>query len=297
MSSITFTALTKSYRAVTALSGLTAEVSPGRITAFLGANGAGKTTSMRLLLGLSEPDSGSALIGGRAYRDLVHPSRQVGAVLDQGFHPNRSARSTLRIAAAQARVGQSRVDDVLDLVDLTAAAGRRVGGFSLGMRQRLALAAALVGEPDVLVLDEPFNGLDPAGIATLRSFLRGFADRGGTVFLSSHLLTEVAHCADDALIIDRGRVVSAGPVDQLATSSAAVIVTSTDALALARALSAAGATVTQSGPDELRVTGASREDVGRAALAGGLLLTGMRSTGDDLEQVFASLIHSQEVPA
>jgi ABC-2 type transport system ATP-binding protein len=297
MSSITFTALTKSYRAVTALSGLTAEVSPGRITAFLGANGAGKTTSMRLLLGLSEPDSGSALIGGRAYRDLVHPSRQVGAVLDQGFHPNRSARSTLRIAAAQARVGQSRVDDVLDLVDLTAAAGRRVGGFSLGMRQRLALAAALVGEPDVLVLDEPFNGLDPAGIATLRSFLRGFADRGGTVLLSSHLLTEVAHCADDALIIDRGRVVSAGPVDQLATSSAAVIVTSTDALALARALSAAGATVTQSGPDELRVTGASREDVGRAALAGGLLLTGMRSTGDDLEQVFASLIHSQEVPA
>jgi ABC-2 type transport system ATP-binding protein len=297
MSTITFAALTKTYRDVVALSGVTAQVQAGRITAFLGANGSGKTTSMRILLGLSDPDSGTATIGGHAYRDLTHPLRTVGAVLDQGFHPNRTARNTLRIAAAQARVPSARVEEVLDLVGLTEAAGRRVGGFSLGMRQRLALAGALVGSPAVLVLDEPFNGLDPAGIVTMRTFLRGFADRGGTVLLSSHLLSEVAHSADDALIIDRGRVVTLGPVDELTAPSSAVIVTTSSAAAVARALTAAGARVVPGRPDELVVHGASRQDVGQAALAVGAVVTGMRSSGDDLEQVFAALIHSQEVPA
>jgi ABC-2 type transport system ATP-binding protein len=305
MPTLTFDLLTKSYRDVVALSGVTAQVRPGRITAFLGANGSGKTTSLRILLGLSQPDSGSATIGGLAYRNLRHPTRTVGAVLDQGFHPNRTARNTLRIAAAQAAVPRTRVEDVLDLVGLTEAAGRRVAGFSLGMRQRLALAGALIGDPSVLVLDEPLNGLDPAGITTMRTFLRGFADQGGTVLLSSHLLSEVAHSADDALIIDHGRVVAAGPVDELAAPAAAVVVTSSDPAALTRALTCAGAHVAPGGPDELVVHGASRHSVGQAALAAGAVVTGMRSTGDDLEQVFASLIHSSthsathssEVPA
>src|SRR5947209_761722 len=164
MSRIEFQSLTKHYGSVRALHGFTAAVEPGRITAFLGANGSGKTTSMRLLLGLSEPTAGTATVDGHPYRSLPHPMRTIGAVLDQGFHPNRSARNHLRIVAAQAGVADSRVDEVLDLVELRDASRRTVGGFSLGMRQRLALASALVGNPSTLVLDEPFNGLDPMGL-------------------------------------------------------------------------------------------------------------------------------------
>lgn len=167
---------------------------------------------MRLLLGLARPDVGKALIDGRTYTELEHPLRSVGAVLDPGFHPNRTARNHLRIAALQAAVSPARVDEVLALVDLAAAGDRRVGGFSLGMRQRLALASAVIGRPKTLVLDEPFNGLDPDGILTMRRFLRIFADDGGTVFLSSHLLAEVARSADDAVVIDRGRLISVGSV-------------------------------------------------------------------------------------
>jgi ABC-2 type transport system ATP-binding protein len=293
MSSIVFTQLTKRYGPVTALDGLTVDVEAGRVTAFLGANGSGKTTSMRVLLGLSEPDAGSATIGGQPYRDLAHPLRTVGAVLDQGFHPNRSARNHLRVVAAQAGVPVSRVEDVLGLVELLPAAGRRVGGFSLGMRQRLALAAALVGDPAVLVLDEPFNGLDPAGIQTTRAFLRRFADDGGTVFLSSHLLSEVAHSADDAVIIDHGRLVSAGPVAALA-DPAAVIVTSPDADLLAVTLARRGAAVDRTAPDRVTISGLTREAVGRAAADVGVVVTDMRAQGDDLESVFSHLIHGQE---
>jgi ABC-2 type transport system ATP-binding protein len=220
MSTIVFDQLAKRYGDVTALDGFSAEARPGRITAFLGANGSGKTTSMSVLLGLVTPDGGRATIGGRRYADLDHPLRTVGAVLDPGFHPNRSARDHLRIVAAQAGVCATRVEEVLEVVDLGPAAGRRVGGFSLGMRQRLALASAVVGDPTVLVLDEPFNGLDPDGIASMRSFLRQFADGGGTVFLSSHLLAEVESTADDAVIIDRGRLVTAGPVADLVPGTA-----------------------------------------------------------------------------
>jgi ABC-2 type transport system ATP-binding protein len=216
---LSFHHVTKQYGAVTALDDFSAAAQPGRITAFLGANGSGKTTSMRVLLGLSEPTSGTAVIGGHAYRDLPDPMRTVGAVLDQGFHPGRTARNHLRIVLAQAGLNKRahRVDELLTLVDLQSAADRRVGGFSLGMRQRLALASALVGDPSVLVLDEPFNGLDPDGIFTLREFLREFAERGGTVFLSSHLLSEVSNIADDLIIIDHGRLVTAGPVSELVT--------------------------------------------------------------------------------
>ncbi|HEY0520207.1 MAG TPA: ATP-binding cassette domain-containing protein [Ilumatobacteraceae bacterium] len=217
MTTLSFHQLTKSYGRVVAVDDFTAVAQPGRITAFLGANGSGKTTSMRLLLGLAEPTSGSARIDGRLYRDLEHPLRAVGAVLDQGFHPNRTARNHLRIVAAQAGIGHEtdRIDELLDLFDLVGAANRTVGGFSLGMRQRLALASALVGSPGALVLDEPFNGLDPDGIRMMRSQLRSFADAGGTVFLSSHLLAEVAHSADELIVIHRGRLVTAGPVDHI----------------------------------------------------------------------------------
>jgi ABC-2 type transport system ATP-binding protein len=214
MTQLSFHQLTKRYGAVTALDGFTAVAQPGRITAFLGANGSGKTTSMRLLLGLSEPTEGSARIDGRLYRELSNPLQTIGAVLDQGFHPNRTARNHLRIVARQASLPKTgtRVEELLDLVDLQHAADRTVGGFSLGMRQRLALASALIGNPSALVLDEPFNGLDPDGIRTMRRQLRDFADSGGTVFLSSHLLAEVAHSADELIVIHRGRLVTAGPV-------------------------------------------------------------------------------------
>jgi ABC-2 type transport system ATP-binding protein len=292
--SISFQDVTKRYGAVTALEDFSADVAPGRITAFLGANGSGKTTSMRLLLGLAEPTAGVALVGGRPYTELTNPLHMVGAVLDQGFQPNRSARNHLRITAAQARVPQSRVEDLLELVGLTSAARRRVGGFSLGMRQRLALASALVGDPAVLVMDEPFNGLDPEGISTMRAFLRQFADSGGTVFLSSHLLAEVAHSADDAIIIDRGRLVTAGPIAGLVPESGAVAVTSPDATKLAMALSERGATVLHSTSDRLEVRDLSAEDIGRTAVAAGAVIVELHADGPDLETIFESLIHPKE---
>jgi ABC-2 type transport system ATP-binding protein len=292
--SLSFHHLTKRYGAVTALDDLSADVASGRITAFLGANGSGKTTSMRLLLGLSEPNSGTALVGGRAYASLEHPLRSVGAVIDQGFQPNRSARNHLRITAAQAQVPESRVGDVLDLVDLTSAADRRAGGFSLGMRQRLALASALIGDPSVLVMDEPFNGLDPAGIQTMRAFLRHFADNGGTVFLSSHLLAEVAHSADDAIIIDHGRLVTAGPIASLVPESAAIIVTSKDADLLGVTLTQRGAGVERTRHDQITVSDVTAEVIGRAAIETGVIILEMRTQGDDLETIFANLIHPKE---
>jgi ABC-2 type transport system ATP-binding protein len=294
VSSISFHQLTKRYGEVTALDDFTADVAPGRITAFLGPNGSGKTTSMRLLLGLAEPTHGSALIGGRPYASLEHPLRIVGAVLDQGFHPNRSARNHLRITAMQAGVPESRVDDVLDVVELTSVAGRRVGGFSLGMRQRLALASALIGDPAVLVMDEPFNGLDPAGIQTMRHFLRQFANDGGTVFLSSHLLAEVAHSADDAIIINHGHLVTAGPIASLMTDAPQVVVSSPDVEVLSAALRQRGATVESTGPDQITVSDAAPEFIGRTAMEVGAVIVEMGTAGDDLESIFDNLIHPKE---
>jgi ABC-2 type transport system ATP-binding protein len=214
MSTISFHHVTKRYGEVTALDDFTAVAQPGRITAFLGANGSGKTTSMRVLLGLAEPTEGSARIDGHFYHELAHPVQTIGAVLDQGFHPNRTARNHLRIIATQAGLStrSPRIEELLHLVDLQGAADRTVGGYSLGMRQRLALASALIGEPSALVLDEPFNGLDPDGIRTMRQMLRDFADGGGTVLLSSHLLAEVALSADELIVIHRGHLVTSGPV-------------------------------------------------------------------------------------
>jgi ABC-2 type transport system ATP-binding protein len=216
MATIRIQGLVKRYGPVTAVDGLSFEVRAGTVTGFLGPNGAGKTTTLRMLLGLVAPDSGTATINGYPYRELPEPLHQVGAVLEAAsFHPGRTARAHLRIQALAADVDASRIEDVLDLVGLTDAAGRRIGGFSLGMRQRLGLATALLADPEVLILDEPANGLDPEGIRWLRGLLRGFAAEGGTVLVSSHMLAEVAQTIDSVVIIDHGRLVAQGPVTEL----------------------------------------------------------------------------------
>ena len=215
MAPIQIQGLVKRYGPVTAVDNLSFEVQPGTITGFLGPNGAGKTTTLRMLLGLVTPDAGSATINGRRYAELAEPLHQVGAVLEASFHPGRTARAQLRIQALSADADPSRVDDVLRLVGLADAADRRVGGFSLGMRQRLGLATALLADPELLILDEPANGLDPEGIRWLRGLLRGFAAEGGTVLSSSHMLAEVAQTIDSAVIIHHGRLVVQAPVAEL----------------------------------------------------------------------------------
>ena len=216
MSTIAVEALTKRYGTVTAVDDLTFKLTPGRITGFLGPNGAGKSTTIRLLLGLAQPDSGRATINGRPYAELRDPLRHVGALLDPNvFHPGRSGRTALRIAARPARIPGQRVEQVLHLTGLGSAAHRRAGGYSQGMRQRLALAAALLGDPETLVLDEPANGLDPEGVHWLRGLLRGLAGQGRTVLVSSHLLAELAQTVDDVVIINHGRLVTAGPMASL----------------------------------------------------------------------------------
>jgi ABC-2 type transport system ATP-binding protein len=208
--------LTKRFGTITAVDALSFRVRTGAVTGFLGPNGAGKTTTLRMLLGLVRPTSGRALVTGRRYADLPHPAFVAGAVLEAaGFHPGRTARDHLRVLACPDRIPSSRIDEVLAEVDLTRAAGRRVGGYSLGMRQRLALAAALLGDPPILVLDEPTNGLDPQGVHWLRGFLRRHAGRGGTVLVSSHLLAELALAVDDVVILAGGRLVAQGSLTDL----------------------------------------------------------------------------------
>jgi len=203
--------LTKRYGAVTAVDDLSFSLEPGSITGFVGANGAGKSTTLRMLLGLTRPTSGAATIDGRPYADLPDPVHAVGALTDPDvFHPGRTGRNALRVLARRAGIDDRRVDEVLELVDLTGAVRRRVGGYSTGMRQRLGLAAALLGDPPTLVLDEPANGLDPIGISWLRALLRGLADQGRTLLVSSHQLAELAQTVNDVILIDHGRLVARG---------------------------------------------------------------------------------------
>jgi ABC-2 type transport system ATP-binding protein len=214
---VEFRSLTKRFGALAAVTDLTFSLERGTVTGFLGPNGAGKTTTLRLLLGLAAPTAGEALVLGRRYADLDEPARKVGAVLESNdFHPARSGRDHLRAIALAAELPPTRIDAALELVELTPAASRRVKTYSLGMRQRLGLAAALLGEPELLVLDEPANGLDPAGVHWLRTFLRRFAAEGGTVLVSSHLLAEIAQVVDRVVIIDRGRVAATLGIDELA---------------------------------------------------------------------------------
>ncbi len=215
-SAVTVRSLTKRYGGVVAVEDLTFALDTGTVAGFVGPNGAGKSTTLRVLLGLAEPTSGEALVFGRRYRDLDDPVRRVGAVLESNdFHPARSGRNHLRALALAAEIPYRRVEEVLQLVELADAADRRVKTYSLGMRQRLGLAVALLGDPELLILDEPANGLDPTGVHWLRRFIRGFADRGGTVLVSSHVLAELAQLIDQVLIIDHGRLLAATRLDEL----------------------------------------------------------------------------------
>ena len=279
---------------VTAVADLSFDVHPGRVTGFLGPNGSGKTTTLRCLLGLVTPTSGRTLIGGLPYASLPDPTRVVGAALEaSGFHPGRTGRNHLRVLAAANGVPDARVDTVLELVGLTDAARQRVVEYSLGMRQRLALAAALLPDPAALILDEPANGLDPEGIAWLRGFLRAQAAEGRTVLVSSHVLSEVQQTVDDVVIITQGRLVHAGPLDEIGTAGALrVTVRSPQAARLAAALASAHAhgVAVETGDDgTLMVTGLSTAQVGQLAFAEGCELHELSTTSDGLEQVFLEL--------
>ncbi len=291
---ITTTALTKSYRKVPVVSDVSLRCEPGTITGFLGANGAGKSTTLKMIVGLVRADRGTATIDGRRFGELPNPTRVVGTLLDaSAMHPGRSGRATLTIAARMAGVDMRRVDHLLDLVGLTESAAKRVGTYSLGMRQRLGVAHALVGEPAVLILDEPANGLDPDGIAWMRTLLRDFADHGGTVLLSSHLLHEVQATADHLVVISGGVVVAAGRLDDLLASST-ILVRSSDPVALTAALQAAQIDCI-AGPDDVLTVDVSGGRVTTEVVAGvardhHVLLTELRhAETDGLEQLFFSL--------
>jgi len=282
--------LTKRYRSAVAVDDLSFSVPRGRITGFLGPNGAGKTTTLRVLLGLALPTGGRATMAGRRYRELDAPLRMVGAVLEaSNYHPARSGRNHLRVLAAAAGISRQRVDRVLADVELTGAAKRRVGGYSLGMRQRLSVAAALLGEPELLVLDEPANGLDPEGIRWLRNFLRSFAQGGGTVFVSSHVLAEVSQLADEVVIIHRGKLVAHQSVAELTLQAAgATRVRSPRAEELLARLHAAGieAEPTPAGPLAVH---APPERVGDLAAEAGIPLHELVAEAGSLEEAFLEL--------
>jgi ABC-2 type transport system ATP-binding protein len=277
--------VTKRYGRNTVLHDLSFSVEPGRVTGFLGPNGSGKSTTMKILLDLAAADQGRATIGGRRYRDLADPARTVGVVLEpNAFHPARSARKHLEILTDTAGLPATRVREVLEMVGLASAADRRVGAFSLGMKQRLSLAGALLGDPPVLVLDEPGNGLDPQGIRALRDLLRRRADAGHTVFLSSHLLSEIEHLADEVVVLNEGRPVTSGPLLDL--QAAATRVRCADPNVLADALRTAGALVERSGADALIVRGVAMDVVGEIALAEGVPLHELAADTSSLEELF-----------
>ena len=283
------TGLTKRLGGRAVVSDVSFRCEPGTVTGFLGPNGAGKTTTMRLLVGLSTPEAGTSAVLERPYQKLENPGRRVGVLLDAGAqHPGRRGREALAVSAQTMGVSATRVDELLDLVGLDKSAARkRVRQYSLGMRQRLGLAQALLGEPEVLILDEPANGLDPEGIRWMRGLLRDFADRGGTVLLSSHLLAEVEAVADRLLIIGNGRIVADGSREEL-LAGAGVHVRGTDIEALASALREAALEFTAL--DGGFVVDAEAEAVGAAALAGGVVLTRLApSESAGLEQLFFDL--------
>ena len=292
MTAIELTGLTKRFGAKTAVDDLTVTVRSGAVTGFLGPNGSGKSTTMRMILGLDNPTAGRARIGGRTYAQLPDPMRTVGALLDAGWvHPNRSARSHLRWQAAAAGLQRTRVDEMLELVGLTSVARKRVGTFSLGMRQRLGLAGALLGDPEVLVLDEPVNGLDPAGIAWIRGMLPRLAAEGRTVLVSSHMLAEMALTATDLVVIGNGRLVAQGSTTEVLGGSARVVrVQAAIPAALTEALQAAGLQVQElPGEHAVEVPGATPGQVGEVAAQRGLVLHELTARQPSLEEAFMEL--------
>ncbi|GAB3200436.1 ABC transporter ATP-binding protein [Geodermatophilus arenarius] len=289
--------LSKTFGTVRAVSDLGFTVEPGSVTGFLGPNGAGKTTTLRMVLGLVTPDAGTATFDGVPYAALREPVRTVGAVLETAFHPARSGRDHLRVYCRAAGLPVSRADEVLERVGLTAAGRRRAGGYSLGMRQRLALATALLGDPPVLVLDEPANGLDPEGILWLRGFLRHLAhDEGRTILVSSHLLAEVEQTADRVVIVGAGRLVRQGSIAELraGTSGGSVLARSPEADRLAAVLAGAGIPATRGDDGLVTVTGTTTADVGARAFAAGVELHELRAETTGLEDLYFRLTAGQE---
>jgi ABC-2 type transport system ATP-binding protein len=286
--------LSKAFGAVRAVDDLSFTVEPGSITGFLGPNGAGKTTTLRMLVGLVKPDAGTATIGGRRYDELQDPGSDVGAALESsGFHPARSGLTHLRICCTINGYGRARANEVLAMVGLAEAGRRKVRGYSLGMQQRLALATALLGDPKVLVLDEPTNGLDPEGIVWMRRLLRELADQGHTILVSSHLLSEVEQLVDQVVIINRGRLVRQATLAELSGLQQTTVLVRTPYLEeLRNALSGSisnGVRIDEAGPNELRVIGLEAAEVGRRASASQIEVHELITERGDLEQVFFAL--------
>jgi ABC-2 type transport system ATP-binding protein len=291
--------LTKRFGSVRAVDDLSFEVEPGTVTGFLGPNGAGKTTTLRCLLGLVTPNQGTTTIGGRRYADLPDPLGTVGAALEaSGFHPGRTARNHLRVLCSAAGLPDKRADEVLELTGIADAANRRVRGFSMGMRQRLSLSTTLLGDPRVLILDEPANGLDPAGINWLREFLRYLATRQGkTVLVSSHILSEVEQTVDSVVIISHGKLVREGTLrDLLGTANTAVRVRAPEADKLRDALEGGGLDVRPGGDGELLVPGTTTEAVGHLAYANQIELHELAPQSSDLEDIFLELTGGEAGP-
>ena len=297
MAAIRDPGLTKRFGSVRAVTDLSFEVQEGRVTGFLGPNGAGKSTTLRMLLGLVHSDAGEASFAGRSYEELEHPSAQVGAVLEEAsFHPGRSGRNHLRVLAAAGGHPPGRVDEVLAQVDLTGdAPDRRVKGYSMGMRQRLAIAAALLGDPEVLILDEPTNGLDPPGIRWMRELLRAQAGRGRAVLVSSHLLAEVAQSVDELVVISHGELRASGPLQQVlgAAEGAVTRVRAADNERMAAALRERGISVDEEPSGALVALGTAPEVVGQVAAEHGLALVELGAVSRSLEDVFFELTEDQ----
>jgi ABC-2 type transport system ATP-binding protein len=286
--------LTKRYGDKTAVEDLSFTVRPGVVTGFLGPNGAGKSTTMRMILGLDRPTSGSVTVNGRPYVDQPAPLRQVGALLDaKAVHTGRSAADHLRVMAATTGIGRDRVEEVIDLVGLRDVADKRAGGFSLGMGQRLGIASALLGDPQTLILDEPVNGLDPEGVLWIRTLLTQLAAEGRTVFLSSHLMTEMALTAQHLIVIGRGRLIRDTSVDDFIAGAAraSVFVRSPDDARLRNLLLNDGIDVSSPAPGQLEVTGVTSDEIGRRACAHGLTLLELSPVQASLEEAFMALTH------
>ena len=287
--------LTKRYGHEVVVDDLTFSVPPGRVTCFLGPNGAGKSTTMKILLDLAKADHGHATIGGRRYREMQDPARSVGVVLEpNAFHPGRSGRHHLRVLTDGAGIPAGRIDQVLEMVGLTHAADRHVGGYSLGMRQRLGLAAALLGDPPVLVLDEPGNGLDPQGIRWLRDLLRERAAAGGTVFVSSHLLAEVEHLADEVVVLNHGQLVVTGALSML--QKAGTSVRTPEPGRLTQLLKSSGATVHTGNDGDLVVRGIQIAEIGDRACAAGIALHELIRQAGSLEELFLDWTSTDNTP-
>jgi ABC-2 type transport system ATP-binding protein len=286
--------LTKRYGDKTAVEDLSFTVRPGLVTGFLGPNGAGKSTTMRMILGLDRPTSGSVTVNGRPYVDHQAPLRQVGALLDaKAVHTGRSAADHLRVMAATTGIGRDRAEEVIDLVGLRDVADKRAGGFSLGMGQRLGIASALLGDPQTLILDEPVNGLDPEGVLWIRTLLTQLAAEGRTVFLSSHLMTEMALTAQHLIVIGRGRLIRDTSVDDFIASASrdSVFVRSPDDARLRDLLVNDGIDVSSPAPGQLEVTGVTSDEIGRRACAHGLTLLELSPVQASLEEAFMALTH------